>query len=400
VKALRSCTDLAVLGAAPMFSEPLFVGRPNIGSKERLFSYLAQILERRWLTNHGALVQEFERRLVQYLGVKHAIPICNGTVALELAIRALGLSGEVIVPSFTFVATAHALQWQGIRPVFVDVDPKTHNLDPAAVEAAITPRTTGILGVHLWGRACDTEALGAIARRHRLRLLFDAAHAFGCSHDGAMIGGFGDCEVFSFHATKFFNTSEGGAICTNDDTLAAKLRLMKNFGFEGYDNVVYLGTNGKMPEVCAAMGLTNLEEIEDFIAINRRNHRAYAECLGQIEGLHLVRPPSEARSNHQYVVVEVDAARFGLPRDLVYRILHAEKVIARRYFYPGCHRMEPYRSIDPEAGRHLPQTEALAARVLCLPTGSQTSPEQIAHICALLQLLHANAPEIRERVAA
>jgi dTDP-4-amino-4,6-dideoxygalactose transaminase len=400
VKALRTCTDLAVLGAAPMFSEPLFVGRPNIGSKERLFGYLEQILERRWLTNHGVLVQEFERQLARYLGVKHAIPICNGTIALELAIRALGLTGEVIVPSFTFVATAHALHWQGLRPVFVDVDPMTHNLDPAAVEAAITPNTTGILGVHLWGRACDTEALGDIARRHGLRLLFDAAHAFGCSHNGKMIGGFGECEVFSFHATKFFNTSEGGAICTNDDTLAAKLRLMKNFGFEGYDNVVYVGTNGKMPEVCAAMGLTNLAEIEDFLAVNHRNQRAYAQGLDGIDGLVLVRMPSDAKSNHQYVVLELDAQRFGLARDLVYRILHAEQVIARRYFFPGCHRMEPYRSIDPEAGRRLPQTEALAARVLALPTGTQTSPDQIAQICAVLRFLQANAAEIRQRVAA
>jgi len=383
-----------------MFPEPLLVGRPNIGNKERLFTYLSEILERRWLTNHGVLVQEFERRLAQYLGVKHAIPICNGTVALELAIRALDLTGEVIVPSFTFIATAHALHWQGLRPVFADVDPNTHTLDPAAVEAAITPRTTGILGVHLWGRACDTEALAAIARRHNLRLLFDAAHAFGCSHGGTMIGNFGDCEVFSFHATKFFNTSEGGAICTNDDSLAAKLRLMKNFGFQGYDNVVYVGTNGKMPEICAAMGLTNLEEIEDFLAANRRNLRAYEDGLRGIEGLTLARMPSEARSNCQYVVVEIDADRFGLSRDVVYRLLHDEQVIARRYFHPGCHRMEPYRTLDPDAGRRLPETERLAGRVLCFPTGTQTSPEQIAQICALLRFLQENARDIRGRVAA
>src|SRR6185369_3387994 len=205
-----------------------------------------------------------EQRVAKMLGVRHCIAMCNATVALEITIRALGLTGEVLVPSFTFIATAHALQWQQIIPVFCDVDPETHCLNPRSVEKMITPRTTGIIGVHLWGRGCDIGSLSEIARSNGLKLLFDAAHAFGCSYEGRMIGGFGDAEVFSFHATKFFNTFEGGAVTTNDDDLAEKIRLMKNFGFAGYDQVIYLGTNGKMSEVSAAMGLTSLESLDDF----------------------------------------------------------------------------------------------------------------------------------------
>jgi dTDP-4-amino-4,6-dideoxygalactose transaminase len=272
--------DLALLGGPAAFAETLHVGRPNIGNRQRLLTRINDMLDRRWLTNHGVYVAELEQRLAEYLAVKHCIAMCNGTVALEIAARALGLSGEVIVPAFTFVATAHALQWQEITPVFCDVDPQTHNLDPHRIEALITPRTTGIVGVHVWGQACDVDALTAIARRHDLRLMFDAAHAFGCSYGGRMIGNFGDAEVFSFHATKFFNTFEGGAVTTNDDALAAKIRLMHNFGFAGLDNVIYIGTNGKMSEVSAAMGLTGLESLEEFIAVNRRNYQHYHQQAG------------------------------------------------------------------------------------------------------------------------
>jgi len=233
---------------------------------------IGNVLDSRWLTNGGPCAQEFEHRIADLVGVKHCIAICNATVALEIAIRALGLSGEVIVPSFTFIATAHALQWQEITPVFCDVKRNDPTLDPERVEQMITPRTTGIIGVHLWGHACDVEALGEIASRHNLRLIFDSAHAFGCSHGGRMIGGFGDAEVFSFHATKFVNSLEGGAVVTNDDELAKRTRLMQNFGFTHYDQTDYIGTNGKMNEVSAAVGLTNMESMESIISANYRNY--------------------------------------------------------------------------------------------------------------------------------
>jgi dTDP-4-amino-4,6-dideoxygalactose transaminase len=232
-------------------NEPLYVGTPNVGNREALLVRINDMLDRRWLSNNGPLVQEFEKKICDLLGVKHAVAMCNATVALEIASKALDLKGEVILPSYTFIATAHALQWQDITPVFADMEPESHNIDPAKIEALITPHTTGIVGVHVWGRACDTEAIEEIARKHNLRVMYDASHGFGCSVGGRMLGNFGACEVFSFHATKFINCFEGGAVVTNDDALAEKLRLMRNFGFKGFDNVIYLGVNGKMSEVCA-----------------------------------------------------------------------------------------------------------------------------------------------------
>ena len=211
--------DLAIFGGPPAFAEKLHVGRPNLGNRDRLLARINEMLDRRWLSNNGPFVQEFEAKMAAYLGVRHCIAMCNGTIALEIAIRATGLRGEVIVPSFTFIATAHALQWQEVTPVFCDIDPRTHLIDPAQIEGLITPRTTGIIGVHTWGQPCDVEALSQIAHRRNLTLMFDAAHAFGCSYRGKMIGNFGAAEVFSFHATKFFNTFEGGAIATNDGDL-------------------------------------------------------------------------------------------------------------------------------------------------------------------------------------
>lgn len=285
MKPFRSLDDLAIFGAPPAFIEPLHVGRPNMGSREAFLAYANEIFDRRWLSNNGPLVQEFERRAADFLGVKHCVAMCNGTVALEIATRALELKGEVIVPSYTFIATAHALQWQEMTPVFADIDPTTHNLDPEAVRRMITPRTTGIVGVHLWGRACPVAELQTIAEEHGLKLMFDASHAFGCTHRGVPISQFGACAVFSFHATKFFNTFEGGAVVTDDDELAGKMRLMKNFGFSGYDNVIYPGTNGKMTEMAAAMGLVNLDAIGEFVEANRRNHALYSKRLNALKSL-------------------------------------------------------------------------------------------------------------------
>lgn len=392
--------DLAILGGEPAFSEPLHIGRPNLGNRERLLSRIEDLLDRRWFTNHGRYVREFEEAITSMLGVRHCIAVCNATTGLELAVRAAGLSGEVIVPSFTFVATAHALQWQEITPVFCDIDPRTHNIDPGQVEDLITPRTTGIIGVHVWGRPCDVPALAAIAERRGLRLLFDAAHAFGCSLDGRMVGNFGLAEVFSFHATKFLNAFEGGAIVTNDDALAARVRLMSNFGFADYDDVVYLGINGKMTEVCAAMGLTSIESLNEIVAVNRTNHALYTELLQGVPGLSVLQYDPQTGSNYQYVVLEVDAKIATIARDFLKDVLFAENVLARRYFYPGCHRMEPYRSYFPHSRLLLPQTERLVQRVLLLPTGTTIDREAIASICSILCLAATHGPEIEERLAA
>lgn len=386
MKEIRSPLDLAVNGARPAFRTPLHVGRPNIGTRESFLTYANSIYDSHLLTNNGPLVQELERRIQDRLGVRHCIAMCNGTIALEIAVRALGLTGEVIVPSYTFIATAHALHWQAITPVFADIDPNTHNLDPSAVERMITPRTSGIIGVHLWGRASPVDQLQELASRYDLKLMFDAAHAFGCQHAGTSIGNFGACEVLSFHATKIFNTFEGGAVVTNDDALAEAIRLMRNFGFQGYDNVIYPGTNGKLTEICAAMGLVNLESLDEFIETNRLRYEAYVQELERIEGLSVLRYIESDAPNYQYVVVEVHD-QFPISRDEIVRILQAENILARKYFWPGCHRMQPYRDLYPHAGMLLINTEVVAKRVIVLPTGKELPEEAITFVGSLFRAL-------------
>lgn len=368
----------------------LHVGRPNIGDRERFLARVNDILDRRWLSNNGPVVQEFEKKVAEILGVKHALAMCNATAAIEIAARALGMHGEVILPSYTFVATAHALQWQGITPVFADMDPSTHNIDPAKIEALITPRTTGIVGVHVWGRACHSEAIEKIAAKHNLKVMYDASHGFGCSTQGRMLGGFGACEVFSFHATKFINCFEGGVVATNDDDLAYQMRVMTNFGFTGYDRVEYLGINGKMNEVCAAMGLTNIEAMDEIVETNRRNYLTYCEDLRAVPGVSVISYDPAERNNYQYVVIEVDPDVCPRNRDEVVEALHAENVIARKYFWPGCHRMEPYRTTQPDAWKRLSETDCIAARVIVLPTGQTVDEATVRRVCGIIKTAVGN----------
>jgi dTDP-4-amino-4,6-dideoxygalactose transaminase len=386
--------ELAIWGASPAFAEKLHVNGPNIGDRSRFIQRINDILDRKWLTNNGHYVQELESSIARRLKVNHCIAVCNATVGLEIIIRALGLKGEVIVPAFTFIATAHALQWLGVKPVFCDIDPLSHNIDPDKIEKLITPQTTGILGVHLWGRACEIDKLTDLAGRHNLKLIFDAAHAFDCSYKGRMIGNFGTAEVFSFHATKFFNTLEGGAIVTNDSELAKKIRLMKNFGFCG--DVLSVGTNGKMNEISAAMGLTGLEMIDEFKAANYRNYQHYKNELKGIPGVSLIDYDEKQQNNYQYIVLELDAAKTGLSRDQVMDILWAENVMARRYFYPPCHQVEPYRLSLPAP--HLPILEKLSTRVLVLPNGTAISKSDIQGICQILRLVVANSQPITRKI--
>ena len=385
------------MGGSPAFSHPIHVGSPNVGDRGRFLARIEDMLDRRWLTNDGPFVRELEERIAQFAGVKHCVAMCNGTVALEIATRALNLSGEVICPAFTFIATAHALRWQEIKPVFCDINPDTHNLDPEEVETRITERTTGIIGVHLWGRPCEIEALESLAERKKLILMFDAAHAFGCSRRGRMIGGFGQAEVFSFHATKIFNTLEGGAVLTNNDEVAGKMKLMRNFGFAGYDCVTYLGMNGKMNEASAAMGLTLLESFGELVDTNNRNYAAYRDGLKDVPGIRLVEYDQSEKCNYQYVVAQVDGGHCPISRDILLDALHRENVVARRYFYPGCHNMEPYKSSGEYAGLSLPATDRVASEVLILPTGTAITPTDIAEVCGIIRTVVHHAGEVVAR---
>ena len=392
-------SELAIYGGQPAFAEALDVGRPNIGNRDMLLERINDILDRRRLSNDGPYVQAFEYQIASLLGVKHCIAVCNGTIGLELGIRALELQDEVIVPSFTFVATAHALKWLGITPHFCDIAPGTYHLDPKGVVKAITRRTTGILAVHVWGAPCDIEALTDIAKQFNLRLMFDAAHALGCSSNGTMIGNFGDLEVFSFNATKFINSFEGGAITTNSDELAARLRSMRNFGFQGYESVERVGTNAKMSEVSAAMGLTSLESYDAFVDVNRDNYRRYSEHLCGIPGVSVMRYDDRERCNYQYVVLEIDDALTGITRDDLVEALHAENVLARRYFYPGCHRMQPYNSYYPVASNLLSNTEQVVERVMALPTGTGVNTDNIDIISDLVKLMINYGPMVHARIS-
>ncbi|MEW7999564.1 MAG: aminotransferase class I/II-fold pyridoxal phosphate-dependent enzyme [Candidatus Thiodiazotropha endolucinida] len=386
MKQLNTTQDLAINGAEPAFTEPLHVGRPSIGDRELFLRFTNEILDRQWLTNNGPVVQELERRIADHHDVSNCVAMCSGTVALEIAIRALQLKGEVIIPSYTFIATAHALHWQAITPIFADIDPHTHNLDPAAVRRMITPRTTGIIGVHLWGRVAAVEALQSIADEYELRLMFDAAHAFGCTHAGIKVGNFGNCEVLSFHATKFFHTFEGGAVLTNDDELAETMRLMRNFGFSGVDNVIHPGTNGKMTEIAAGMGLANFQSIDRVIDHNRQIYQAYSKALADVSSVQLLVYDNQETSNYQYVVVEV-TENSPVTRDQIIDALQAENVLARRYFWPGCHRIKPYMELYPNADRFLVNSEYIADRVIVLPTGMEMDDEKVDMVTSIIRVL-------------
>jgi len=394
----KSVGDLARFGGEPLFEEKKYVGGPNIGDDYVIIKRLNEILKNRRLTNDGPFVREFERKVANLVGVRHCVAVCNGTVGLEMAAKGLGLSGEVIMPSYTFVATANAMKWLGIQPVFVDIERGSHNIDPNKIEDAITDKTTAVIGVHLWGRACDTERIEEVANRNNLKVIYDAAHALGCSNKAGMIGGSGSCEVFSFHATKFVNSFEGGAITTNDDDLAEELRLIRNFGFTAYDDVSILGINGKMSEIHAAMGVTSLEAMSEIVESNKMKYNQYYVELAGVKGLKVVSYEGSKVSNYQYVVSEIDTDNIALTRDDIVDALHMENIIARRYFWPGCHRMKPYRGKESDQQCVLPVTDEVSERIIVLPTGSTVTVDDVTAICHVIRSIVNNQKDIKSRL--
>ena len=394
----KTINDLAILGGEPLFSEKLHVGKPNVSNEEIFLKKVTDAFARKWLTNDGPLVKEFEQRVGEITGAKYNYAICNATVGLEILYKALNLRGEVIVPSFTFIATAHALKWLGITPIFCDISPHDHNIDPEEVERLITPKTTGIVGVHVWGKPCQTEKLEKIAKENNLKLVFDAAHAFGCSHNGTMIGNFGDAEVFSFHATKFVNSLEGGVISTNDEILGEKISKMRNFGFSGYDQVTSIGTNGKMTEIAAAMGIASLESLNKTISKNFENYQLYRQFLSHLPGVKVVGYKPNEKNNYHYIVLEIDETETKISRDLILSIFHHENILARRYFYPGCHCQEPYISDNRYQSVNLPRTEMAASKLLQLPAGIEISNQDIEKISKLMEFLIVNNREINAKL--
>ncbi len=362
--------------------EPLPVGQLYWPSWERYEAVFQDIFARQYYTNHGPLAQALETRLSMMLGVRHAICVSNATVGLMMLCEALGLHGKVITPAFTFVATAQSLSWAGLEPVFCDVEPDTHQLDPACVESLIDPDVSAILPVNLWGDCCAITHLQDVAARNSLHLFFDSAHGFGCSFEHRLLGGFGDAEVFSFHATKVFSAAEGGCITTNDDALATKLRNIRSSYGAGTPVPVVRTSNGRMSEAHAAIALLNLDEFPRFLERNSQIFDSYRANLSDINGLRLYQPVRASATNHQYIVCEIDEHAFGMSRDSLLQILHRHNIIARRYFFPGIHRCPPFK--DQPGARVLPVTEYLTEHLLQLPNGALVQEEDVRMICQII----------------
>jgi dTDP-4-amino-4,6-dideoxygalactose transaminase len=366
--------------------KPVFVTQPHMPRLESFIPYLRRIWETRVLTNGGPFHQELERALCAYLGVDHLALFANGTLALVTALQALRISGEVITTPFSFVATAHALLWNGIKPVFVDIDPVTLNLDPGRLESAITPQTTALLPVHCYGNPCQVEALQRIADIYNLRVIYDAAHAFGVRDAGGSVLRHGDLSVLSFHATKVFNTFEGGAIVCPDAKTKQRIDNLKNFGIADEVTVVAPGINGKMNELCAAFGLLQLQEVDEAIARRRRIDAEYRRQLADVPGLRCLPQGAGADANCSYFPVLVEQG-FPLTRDGLYQRLRTENIFSRRYFYPLISDFPMYRGLPSAQRANLPVATELAQKILCLPIHPDLSREDQAHIVAIIRSL-------------
>lgn len=391
-------SKLAIMGNAPLFDEPLPVGQLYCPSKERFEAIFRNLFRRRYYTNHGVLAQKLEDDLARLLGVRHVVVMTNATLSLSLACKALDLpvGGKVIVPAFTFAATVQALTWAGLEPVFCDIDPETHNISVSEVERLIaTPGVCAVLGVHLWGNACDVDALQRIADERGIPIFYDAAHAIGCTTQGRPVGGFGSCEIFSFHATKIMNATEGGCVATNDDALAERLRNLRSSYGRRKNVKTPIDGYGRFSEAQAAFGLLSLEEFPERCAENRDKMERYQTGLADVPGIQFRVPAEGERHNYQYVVLEIDENEFGLSRDELQRILEAENIIARRYFIPGMHQCPPYNELFPQYANALPVTDDLCQKVLQLPSGQPVNADAINAICHLVRFIHNNVLEIK-----
>jgi dTDP-4-amino-4,6-dideoxygalactose transaminase len=366
----------------PAFRDPIYVTRPLLPPLDVLHRHLRDVWDSQWLTNAGAKHQALEEALRRHLRVEQLSLFNNGTIALMAALRALNLSGKVITTPFTFPATPHVVSLSGLTPVFCDIDPVRMTLDPAAVERALTRDTSAILAVHVYGIPCDVRGLQAVADRHGLRVVYDAAHAFGSVVDGRGIGTFGDASVFSFHATKLFHTAEGGAIACSDPGLRARIDRVKNFGIVDQERVDSIGLNGKMNELQAVMGLAVLECLDTEIAGRRAIAEVYRRRLSGVRGLTLM-PFAPGAETVQYFVVRVHAREFHRSRDQVQEALKAHNVFTRKYFYPLCTDYACYRDL-PSSRTPMPAARAAVDEVLCLPLYGTLPLADVDRICDLL----------------
>lgn len=370
-----------------MEDKKITVTSPLLPPLEEFIPYLEDIWERKWLTNNGHYHQELEKALAKYLGVEHISLFTNGTIPLITALQALRITGEVITTPFSFVATTHALWWNGIKPVFVDIEPKTCNIDPDKIEAAITPRTTAIMPVHVYGYPCDTEKIQAIADKYGLKVIYDAAHAFGVRVDGESILNAGDMSTLSFHATKTYNTVEGGALICHDEATKKRIDHLKNFGFAGETTVVAPGINGKMDEIRAAYGLLELKYVDKAIERRKEIAQTYRKNLSDVEGISFLEDIPSVRHNYSYFPIFVDEKKYGMHRDELYEKLKQHNIYGRRYFYPLISDFSTYKGLESASKENLPIANKIADSVICLPMHHELREKDIIQITQnMLQL--------------
>jgi dTDP-4-amino-4,6-dideoxygalactose transaminase len=365
--------------------EPIMVTRPLMPPLEEYYEYLKDIWDSKWLTNNGKYHQALEKALCEYLGIKYISLFSNGTLALVIALQALRITGEVITTPYSFVASTHALWWNNIKPVFVDIDPVSFNLDPNKIEAAITPYTTAILPVHVYGNPCDVYRIEEIANTYGLKVIYDACHTFGVTINNIPILNFGDLSVMSFHATKVYTTFEGGAIVCHDEVTKKRLDSLKNFGFSNEITVVAPGINSKMNEVQAAMGLLQLKYVDKAIASRKKISDQYREGLKGIAGLKYMEDFPGVKHCYPYFPVFINKEKFGKTRNEVFEELKKHNIYGRRYFYPLISQFPTYRGLESSQPGKMPIAERIAEEVLCLPIYPDLSESVVEYICNLLR---------------
>lgn len=366
-------------------NKQITVTSPLLPPLEEFIPYLQDIWDRKWITNNGHYHLELEKELCRYLGVNYISVFTNGTLPLITALQALRITGEVITTPYSFVATTHALWWNGIKPVFVDIDPSTGNLDPNKIEAAITPKTTAIMPVHVYGNPCDVDAIQAIADKYGLKVIYDAAHAFGVKVNGKSILKAGDISTLSFHATKTYNTVEGGALISHDEKTKQRIDQLKNFGFVSETEVVAPGINSKMDEIRAAYGLLNLKHVDD--AINARHKVAirYREALSDVKGIRMFEERTDVTYNYSYFPIFVNAREYGMTRDELYFKMREQNVLGRRYFYPLISDFTTYKGLPSAAPSNLPIATRMANEVICLPMHHALSEEDVEKVIRIIK---------------
>lgn len=356
------------------------VTSPLLPNLDEFTDMLKDIWNKKWITNNGEYHKCLESALAEYLKVPFVSLFTNGTLPLITALQALRITGEVITTPYSFVATTHSLWWNGIRPVFVDIDPATGNIDPDKIEAAITPKTTAIMPVHVYGKPCDTERIQAIADKYGLKVIYDAAHAFGVEVNGQSILNAGDLSTLSFHATKVYNTIEGGALVMHDAKAKQRIDYLKNFGFAGETEVVAPGINSKMDEIRAAYGLLNLHQVDAAIEARHKVATTYREALHKVNGITFFEDIPGVRHNYSYFPIFIDAERYGMTRDELYFKMKEDNVLGRRYFYPLISEFTTYRGLPSAARENLPIAHRMAETVICLPMHHALTDEDIARV--------------------